>query len=106
MPGSFVLAGGKTKLPPHRISFCARADNNLSVVPPCLLCIKNTATLRRANTPLPCNGGFRQRILGLAFPRALSEPLYRSASRPVPSIGGSLCVRLWFYFRFIGLKYL
>ena len=76
------------------------------VVPPCLPRL-GAAALREANTPLPGNGGCRQRILGtLPFPRALSEPFVCSAFRPVPSIGGSLWVRLQFYFRFIGLKYL
>ena len=69
-----------------------------------LLAAPCAAALREANTSLPCNGGCRQRILRqLPFPRALCEPFVCSAFRPVPSIGGSLWVRLQFYFRFIGL---
>ena len=98
---------GITKSPCTEIAFCARADqsNNLWCHLACCA-INCTAALRRTNIPLPCNGGFRQRILSPAFPRALGEPFIHSAYHPVPSIGGSLCVRLWFYFRFIGLKHL
>ena len=103
----FVVCAGYNKSPCTEIAFCARADqsNNLWCHLACCA-INCTAALRRTNIPLPCNGGFRQRILSPAFPRALGEPFIHSAYHPVPSIGGSLCVRLWFYFRFIGLKYL
>ena len=101
------VCAGYNKSPCTEIAFCARADqsNNLWCHLACCA-INCTAALRRTNIPLPCNGGFRQRILSPAFPRALGEPFIHSAYHPVPSIGGSLCVRLWFYFRFIGLKYL
>jgi len=42
----------------------------------------------------------------MPFPRALCEPFVCAAFRPFPSNGGSLWVRLQFYFRFIGLKHL
>lgn len=93
---------GIKKLPLHRPVACARAGTNSCGAT--LLAVLCTAALREANTSLPCNGGCRQRILRLLpFPRALCEPLFCSALRPVPSIGGSLWVRLQFYFRFIGL---
>lgn len=39
----------------------------------------------------------------MPFPRALGEPFVCAAYRPFPSFGGSLWVRLQFYFRLIGL---
>ena len=99
-----VPVPGTKKLPLHRNIFCARAG---SFILWChLACRGNTAaTLRRANTPLPGNGGSRQRIRKARrpFPRALSEPFVCPALRPVPSLGGSLWVRRQFYFRFNGL---
>lgn len=86
---------------------CARADTDRSVVPPCLPRRYSAATLQGTDIPLPGNGGCRQRILWpQPFPRALSEPLCCTALRPVPSLGGSLWLRLQFYFRFTGLKHL
>lgn len=55
---------------------------------------------------LPDNGGCRQADTAppkQGFPAALGDPFVRAAFRPVPSFGGSLWVRLQFYFRLIGL---
>ena len=62
-----------------------------SAVPPCLLCIVlQQSPSRRANTPLPCNGGFRPKLLRkkpsrLPGPRRPTN--FCPACRPFPSSG-------------------
>ena len=110
LPFNRFRDAGIKKLPPHnprRVLCKDRTNqNDLATCGATLLAaLYGAAPLRRTIIPLPCNGGFRHRILSpAAFPRALCEPFVCPASGPTPSNGGSLCVRLQFYFRFIGLK--
>ena len=81
-----------------------------SAVPPCLLCCPPKpwpqSPSRRANTPLPCNGGFRPKLLKsillpFARPSAAHEVLPRC--RPFPSSGLSSRCAVQILFRLIGL---